>query len=463
MTSSNAVCHMSMQLAVLLVACSIGGTSCAQQHSPHSGDSMDTNVVNAMRATLDRDFSLWYPACLDTVYGGYFSDFDYGWNVDGRQQKMIVTQARHVWSTANAAMFYGDRKDLLAYGKHGVAFLRDVMWDKEYGGFYDLVTRRGEPIEEHGVIVKRAYGNAFAIYGLAAYAHATGDTAALHLAQRAFAWLDAHSYDPVHGGYYQFLSREGIPMRQGFGGDPPKDQNSSIHILEALTELSHVWPSPLVQERLAAMLRLVRDTITGPKPYMTLFFDEAWHPVSFRDASAEERERNYEYDHVSFGHDVETAYLMLEASEALGEHNDTVTLQTGKRMVDHAIAYGWDKERGGIYDGGYYFKGNTTPSIVRNTKEWWGQVEAMNSFLLMAMEFPHDPQDYYGKFLRQWEYCTKYLLDHEHGGWYWGGIDIVPRNATLPKATIWKADYHTSRSLINCIRMIEQQRSHWRK
>jgi len=35
-----------------------------------------------------------------------------------------------------------------------------------------------------------------------------------------------------------------------------------------------------------------------------------------------------------------------------------------------------------------------------------------------------------------------------------GGIDRAPRNTTEPKGTIWKADYHTSRAMINCVRRL---------
>jgi mannobiose 2-epimerase len=154
---------------------------------------------------------------------------------------------------------------------------------------------------------------------------------------------------------------------------------------------------------------------------------------------------------------VETAYLMLEASEALGIKNDAATLTVAKKMVDHTLKYGWDKERGGIYDGGYYANGENQPSIVRNTKEWWCQVEALNSFLLMSDLFPRDKRDYFGKFCSQWEYCKKYLIDHEYGGWYWGGIDIVPQNKYVPKVSIWKCNYHTSRGLINCINRLEKE------
>lgn len=423
-----------------------------------SMETMKTNrdtVAKEMRRELDEEFRLWYPLSIDTVNGGFFSDINYKWELEGIQNKFVVSQARHVWSTAHAAMFYQDDNTLRKIAFHGLEFLRDKMWDKEYGGFYDLVTKQGEPIKEDGKIVKRAYGNAFVIYGLSAYYKAFGDAAALHLAQETFQWLEKSSYDTEHGGYYQFVSRDGIPLVNGYMGAPPKDQNSTIHLLEAFTELYKVWPDPLVKERLNSLLLLVRDKITTEKGYMVLFFKRDWTPVSFKDASPNVRERNYEFDHVSFGHDVETAYLMLEASEALGIKNDTVTLTVAKRMVDHGLENGWDKERGGLFDGGYYPSGQSRLIIVRNTKEWWCQVEALNSFLLMSELFPRDERDYFDKFCIQWEYCKMYLIDHEHGGWYWGGIDIVPQNKYVPKVSIWKCNYHTSRSLINCINRLK--------
>jgi len=408
-----------------------------------------------MRHVLDDEFKMWYPLSIDTIDGGFFSDINYKWELDGRQNKMIVTQARHVWSTSNAAMFYQKDNALRNVAAHGLDFLKNKMWDQEFGGFYDLVDRRGVPITDGGQLIKQAYGNAFAIYGLAAYCRASGDTNALNFAKEAFKWLEKHGYDPQYGGYFQFMSRDGSPFTEGYRGAPPKDQNSTIHLLESFTELYNVWHDPTLKERLHSLLKIVRDTITTDKGYMVLFFNRDWTPISYRDSSPEVRVRNYEFDHVSFGHDVETAYLMLEASEALGLKNDTTTLRVAKKMVDHALSNGWDNERGGIYDGGYYSKGDDKPKIVRNTKEWWSQAEALNSFLMMSDLFPNDEHRYYEKFCIQWDYCKKYVIDNEHGGWYWGGADIVPSNKYSPKASIWKCNYHTSRALINCINRLK--------
>ena len=415
------------------------------------------SIASEMKAVLSGEFDLWYPLSIDTVYGGYFSDINYKWELDGAQTKMIVTQARHIWSNSNAAMYFPDKEKYLKTAEHGFRFLKNIMCDPEYHGFYNLVNREGGAIKENGEIIKRAYGNSFAIYGLAAYYRASGNEEALKLAQETFKWLEKHSYDPKYGGYFQFVTREGKALKDGYDA-PPKDQNTMIHLLECFTELYKVWPDDTLRERLASTLHLIRDVITTDKGCLTLFFKQDWTPVSYRNADQATREKNYEFDHVSFGHNIETAYLMLEASEALGIKDDTLTLAVAKKMVDHTLNNGWDKERGGIYDRGYYMPGEDTITIIQNTKEWWAQIEALNSMLMMSQLFPNDKIDYYKKFILQWNYIKEYLLDGEYGGWYWGGIDIVPDNKSFAKGTIWKGNYHTSRGLINCLKRLSVQK-----
>ncbi len=413
------------------------------------------SILAGLKSALKSEFDLWYPLCIDTADGGYYSDINYKWQLDGGQTKMIVTQARHVWSNANGSIYYRKREPFYGIARHGYEFLRDVMWDKKYGGFYDLVTREGKPIGFGDDIIKTAYGNAFAIYGLAAFYKAFHDRAALDLAIKTFDWLDRHSYDPQYGGYFQNISIDGVPFTTWYRGIPPKDQNSMIHLMEAFTELYRVWPDKKLRQRLDMLFHEVRDIVIGNKPYMTLFFDLNWTPVSYRDSSAENRRMHYQLDHISFGHDVETAYLLLETSKTLGYKNDTTTIEVGKRMDDFALKNGWDNERGGIYDGGYIFRNDTNVTITEHTKQWWSQIEALNSFLMMSQMFPHDKMDYYQKFCTQWNYINKYLIDPRYGGWYWGGIDGDPKVQYGPKATIWKCNYHTTRGLINCIERLE--------
>jgi mannobiose 2-epimerase len=420
-------------------------------------------IAGEMEHSIQQMLGKWYPQAIDKEYGGYLSTFTYDFKPTGAQDKMIVTQARHTWSTAKAGMFYPQKEGQYKIAsQHGYAFLRDAMWDKTYGGFYQLVNRKGEV---KGEPMKTAYGNSFGIYALAAYYQLSKDAGALELAKKAFLWLEKNSHDPVHKGYFQHLQRDGTPVKRPANTPSTsdlgyKDQNSSIHLLEAFTELYTVWPDSLLKERLEEMLVLVRDTITTPKGYLTLFLQPDWTPVSFRDSSEASVKKHFNLDHVSFGHDVETAYLMLEASHVLGNKKDEATMAVAKRMVDHSLQNGWDKTVGGFYDGGYYFNNAPGIAIVKDTKNWWTQAEALNTLLLMADLFPNDSMHYFQKFQQLWSYAQKYLIDHEHGDWFEGGLDKEPSRKTALKGQIWKGNYHQLRSLTNCIQRLQNSGTH---
>ena len=419
------------------------------------------SIAAVMENSLKKELlDPWYPRSVDSLYGGFLSNFTYDFKRGENQDKMIVTQARHTWVNAKASERYPAKASYKNTARHGFLFLKNVMWDKEYGGFYTMVDRKGN-VSNSNFAEKEAYGNAFGIYALAAYYKSSRDTSALNLVKQAFLWLEKHSHDPLHKGYFQHMQRDGTPVKRtadivstsqiGY-----KDQNSSIHLLEAFTELYAVWKDPLVRERLSEMLSLLQKKIIDSKGDLILFLKSDWTPVSYRDSSNAVILKHRNIDHVSFGHDVETAYLMLEASHALGNENDTMTLRLGKKMVDHALRNGWDKVLGGFYDEGYYFKGDNKITIIKDSKNWWAQAEGLNTLLLFSDYFPEDPLQYFEKFKLLWQYAQTYLIDHKYGDWYAGGLDKEPQHRTGFKGHIWKATYHQYRALDNCINRLRK-------
>lgn len=404
----------------------------------------------------------WYPAAIDKEYGGYFTNFSYDFNLMKEQEKMIVTQARNMWTTAKAFEFLGD-KNFYQYSKHGFDFLKNKMWDNKFGGYFQIRSRDGgfSDVEKWND-EKRMYGNAFAIYGLAALYQITHDNEILELAKKSFEWIEKHSYDSKFDGYFQFLTREGKPFDKSSTYKTQatdavevgyKDQNSSIHLLEAYTELYNVWKDETLFHQLHGLLILIRDVIIHPKGHLRLFFHENWQPLSFRNSAPEIRDANYRLDHVSFGHDYETAFLLLEASHTLGLEDDIRTLRTAKKLMDHAIENGWDYSSAGFFDEGYYFEENGKCHIIKDTKNWWAQAEGLNALLMFSKIFPEE-KIYYDLFVQQWEYVKNYLIDHENGDWYWGSLEKEPHHKLTPKGSIWKATYHNGRALMNCIKML---------
>lgn len=408
----------------------------------------------------------WYPRALDYTYGGFLSDFTADWRPEGPQNKAIVSQARHLWSISQAGMHFPEDTQYVQWARHGFRFLLEKMWDHEYGGFFQILSQKGE-IDFHSEYgdEKRAYGNAFGVFACTAYYQFTKDSSGLDLAKKAFWWLDAHAHDSIHGGYFQNLKRDGTPIASG---DPSakgfdretaglKDYNSSIHLLEAFTALYKIWPDSLLRARILEMFHLIRDVMVSPSGFLRLYFSPNWTPISYRDSSEAVRNAHLFLDHVTFGHDVETAYLLLEASHVLGIPNDKTTLCIAKKMVDHALRFGWDKQHGGLHAMGYYSSGSDTVFIVDRPKEWWIQAEALHAFLLMARLFPQEPR-YFNYFQQQWGYMKRYVIDAERGGWYWGGLDTHPEFKNQNKGSEWKATYHETRALLNCIRWLDPEK-----
>lgn len=441
--------------------CILGVSACNTEKKEDDRAAIAAEIEKSITTEL---LNKWYPAAIDKEYGGFLSTFTFDFKPTGEQDKMIVSQSRHVWTSSKAAEAYPSNPDYKTSADHGFKFLRDVMWDKTYGGFYTLVDRQGN-VKSSSNEEKTAYGNAFAIYALAAYYHAFGDTSALKLAQNGFMWLEKHSHDPVYKGYFQHMKRDGSRIKRESNVQSTqdlgyKDQNSSIHLLEAFTELYTVWPDELVGERVKEMLSLIRDTIVNDKGSLTLFLLPDWTPVSFSDSSEAVIMKHRHLDHVSFGHDVETAYLMLEASHVVGIKDNEKTIAIGKKMVDHALDNGWDDKVGGFYDEGYYFKNKPGLTIIRDTKNWWAQAEGLNTLLIMADQFPDDDHEYFEKFKTMWTYTKTNLIDHEHGEWYQGGLDKEPQQKTALKGHIWKASYHQYRALANCAKRLRGGEGH---
>src|SRR5687768_7527753 len=88
-------------------------------------------IAQQMEKSLQDDLlTKFFPRTIDEEHGGFLSSFTYDWKLTGPQDKMIVTQARHIWTPAKAAQFYPENPVYLKAAKHGVEFLKNTMWDK---------------------------------------------------------------------------------------------------------------------------------------------------------------------------------------------------------------------------------------------------------------------------------------------------------------------------------------------
>jgi len=398
-------------------------------------------LADEIEARVQRDvIGAWFPHCVDRANGGFHAEWSRDWKRLPSQGRTIVFQSRMTWVSAQVAMRYpARREEFLGYARHGVRTLSDVLWDKQRGGF--LWSNQEKPDA-----AKLLYGHAFGIYGAAAAYQATGDQAALDLAKRAFQWLEEHYHDEVNGGYFDVVTADGKPIpapdpvtpqnaRMGGFIVGYKSQNAHIHTLEALAELYKAWKDPLVRKRLEEMLVIVRDKIAVEPGCLNLWLTWDWRAVP---------------DHDSFGHDIETGFLLLEAAESLGLGHEARTMRMARMLVDHTLDFGFDHQFGGVYDKGYAFS-----TAHDKKKVWWSAVEGLNALLLMHELHGKETDRYWQAFVKQWSFIRDHMIDPDYPGIY-EECEADGRPIRTQKGHQWKAAYHDGRSFMNTVERLRR-------
>lgn len=407
-------------------------------------------LADEMEVTLQRDvLAVWFPRSVDSETGGFYSNFTRDWQPTKSEGKFSVFQGRMVWVAAQVIMQRPEvRSQFEPIVEHGLLYLNDVLWDKEYGGFFwglDENNKISAPYTDG----KHLYGISFGLYGATAAYQATGNAIALALAQNSFRWIDENAHDSWSGGYFEWLTRagkvvqvkagaavEGVPV----AGFPigHKSMNTHIHLLESFTQLYEVWPDDKLRCRLIELLEIIRDKVCVEPGAMNLYFTLDWHALP---------------GHDSYGHDVETAFLILEAQGALSRIADETTERMAKQLVDHALAYGWDES-----NGGFYREGPIAGAAEDKRKEWWVQFEGLNALLVMHEKYGSETNEYFDAFLRQWHFIKHHQIDQEFGGVF----DTVESDGSVNdhrKSRIWKECYHETRALFNTITRLRNCKS----
>lgn len=381
----------------------------------------------------DNILSFWMNHTLDKEHGGFVGEIDNQLNVIAGAEKSLVLNARILWTFASAYRMYS-KAEYLEIAERAYDYLLKHFTDKEYGGFYWMVDALGAPSQPK----KQVYGQAFAIYALAEFHHATGNAEALEKAVELFRLIEKYGYDSIYKGYIEALSQE-WQMTDNLtlsakDMNEKKSMNTHLHVLEGYTGLYRVWKSDELRVKLAELIETMLDhIIDGEGQHFHLFLDEEWHVKS---------------DLISYGHDIEGSWLLVEAAEIL---EDEELLQRVRKvaisMADATLAEGIDTD-GGIWN-------EAGPDgLLSKDKDWWPQAEAVvgfyNAYQLTGESRFSDASR------AAWTFIDKYIVDHKLGEWVWGVDEKLQPLAHDPKVSAWKCPYHNSRA---CFEMITRLKS----
>lgn len=339
---------------------------------------------------------------------------------------------RILWTFAAASRRWNEAAWREAAGFVWSYFTRHFA-DREHGGVYWSLDPQGRALETR----KQIYGQAFAVLALAEYHLATANPEPLEQARRLFHDIEAHSRDPVCGGYFEAYSREWRGLDDVRLSDrdlnSAKTMNTHLHLLEAFTNLADADPQNLpVRKALGQLVELFLGRIVRPGGrHLGLFFDECWR---------------LESEVVSFGHDIEASWLLDEAAAVLGDSQ----LLGRVREVAMSLAEATLEE--GVADDGSVLYERFADGRIDDDRHWWPQAEALVGFLNAWQISRQD------RFLtaadRLWTFIKDRMVNRSHGEWYWR-VDRQGRaDLDDDKAGFWKCPYHNSRACLELIRRL---------
>ncbi|SHF86389.1 mannobiose 2-epimerase [Flavobacterium fluvii] len=389
------------------------------------------NLKTELTTELDNILEYWSKQAIDQKNGGFIGQIDGNEYKNFEAEKGSVLNARILWSFSAAYKIIKDD----AYkkiAKKAFEFIIEYFYDSEFGGIYWSINADTSPKDTKNQI----YALAFTIYGMTEYYAISKDEKALQLAISLYKKIQEYSCDPIHKGYFEAFTRDWQPIEDlrlsDKDANEKKTMNTHLHIVEGYANLYKVWKDETLKKDIVELLEVIETHFINEETgHLRLFFDENWVEKP---------------DVISYGHDIEAAWLLLQCAEISG---DKALIERYKKyaiqMTDATIE-GIDQ------DGGLWYELEPEHNKLIAEKHWWPQAELMIGFF-NAYELTGN-ENYLDIVLKNWEFVKNHLLDKQNGEWFWGVYEdysLIEKD----KAGFWKCPYHNSRACIELIHRIK--------
>jgi mannobiose 2-epimerase len=384
-----------------------------------------------MYKELEEILAYWMKFTIDETNGGFVGKIDHENKIYTAAPKGSVLNARILW-TFSAAFNLTEKQEYLNIAERAFQYFSEHFIDKKFGGVYWTVDYTGQPLDTK----KQIYALAFAVYGLSEFFLASRNKEILQLAFNIYNDIINHSYDKKFGGYIEALTSDwkeiGDLRLSAKDANEKKTMNTHLHVMEAFANLYRVCPNEILKQQLTELIQVFLNHIVSIKTnHLILFFDEQWNEKS---------------KVISYGHDIEAAWLIQEATELI--NNELLLMNVKKRSVQIAEAAmkGLDK------DGGLWYEYDEEHNRLIKQKHSWPQAEAMIGFFNTWQNT--GDKKYLLQSLKSWEFVKKFIHDNNGGEWHWGvNEDYLPMK-NEDKVGVWKCPYHNSRACIEIINRI---------
>jgi cellobiose epimerase len=386
-----------------------------------------------LNTELNTIIDYWSQFSIDATNGGFIGQIDFNNHIHETSEKGSVLNARLLWSFS-AAFKISKKEAHKDNAKRAFEYISRYFYDAEFGGVFWSLNYDGTPKDTKNQI----YAIAFVIYGMSEYYSISKDEKALAIAIALYKKIQEHSYDPINKGYLEAFTREWNPIDDlrlsAKDANEKKTMNTHLHIVEGYANLYKIWKDESLRQDIIALLEVI-DTyfINTETGHLRLFFNENWIEKP---------------DVISYGHDIEAAWLLLQCAE-ISEETTLI-----ERYKKHAIQLTDATNEGIDIDGGLWYELDPKNNELIAEKHWWPQAELLIGYF-NAYQLT-DNKTYLEVVLKNWEFIKKYLLDTKNGEWHWG-INSDYSLIQKDKAGFWKCPYHNSRACIELIYRIENK------
>lgn len=387
--------------------------------------SIDPNQLKSeLNDELKDIMNYWIQNVPDKNNGGFYGRIDFKNKVDARSSKGIILNTRILWSFSACYKRYNS-PELLALSGRSFKYLIKYFLDLDNGGLFWELNCKGHPINQR----KQIYAQAFGIYAFSEYFSITNTLEAKDQAMALFRLIEKYARDQELGGYLEAFSNEWQPIEDVRLSDKDlnsvKTMNTHLHILEAYTTLLRITDDHEVKKALVDLIDLMNSQFLNEDYQFNLFFDKNW----------ELRSHN-----VSFGHDIEAAWLILDAARQVEDDRIIETCERNAiKIADRFIDEGLD-ENGAVLN-----ELNKETGTIDSDLHWWPQMEAMLG-LSYVYSITQD-QGYLDVASCIWEFTKNHIIDRANGEWHFR-VDKEGKPYTEDKISMWKAPYHSSRACL---------------
>lgn len=360
----------------------------------------------------------------DNENGGFYGFMDSNLKLDKNAPKGVILHSRILWFYSNCYLTLKD-KACLEKARHAFDFMYKYCVDREFGGVYWLMNADGTVADS----MKHTYCQAFFIYALSSYYDASGDKKALDLATEIFETVEKHCTDDV--AYLEAMSREwklienDALSENGLMAD--KTMNTTLHLMEAYTELYRVSKNAAVLERLRFQLELTYDKIYDkPNDKLLVFFDKNMSVIG---------------DIHSYGHDIEATWLIDRACDVIGDKALSAKMAGMNEKIVALIAK--------IALENDHLLQERDKTEINHTRVWWVQAETVVGFYNAYQRY--GKPEYKEISEKVWSYIKDKIIDKTEGGEWYSELDANDIPSTKPTVDPWKCPYHNGRMCMEII------------